>query len=70
MRYSVVMASCPKRLYTEEQGGIYMGYPAMFEKVKRAGWIKAVTNIGKMPLYNQEDMDKCIERLKAGEIPE
>ena len=70
MRYSVIMASCPKRLYTEEQAGIYMGYPAVFERCKKAGWIKAVTNCFKMPLYDQEDMDACIERLKAGEVPE
>jgi hypothetical protein len=35
-RYSVIMASCPKRLYTEEQAGIYMGYPAVFERVLKA----------------------------------
>ena len=47
-----------------------MGYPAVFERCKKAGWIKAVTNYFKMPLYDQEDMDACIERLKAGEVPE
>jgi len=47
-----------------------MGYPAVFERCKKAGWIKAVTNCFKMPLYDQEDMDACIERLKAGEVPE
>jgi len=29
VRYSVIMASCPKHLHTEEQAGIYMGYPAV-----------------------------------------
>jgi hypothetical protein len=47
-----------------------MGYPAVFERVKKAGWIKPVTGCFKMPLYDCEDMDKCIERLKAGEIPD
>jgi len=70
MRYSVITASVPKRLYTEEQAGIYMGYPAVFERVKKASWIKPVTGCFKMPLYDCEDMDKCIERLKAGEIPD
>jgi hypothetical protein len=35
MRYSVITASVPKRLQTEEQAGIYMGYSAMFEKIKK-----------------------------------
>ena len=71
-RYSVITASVPKRLYTEEEAGIYMGYPAVFERVLKAGWIARADKAGifKMPLYDCEDMDKCIERLKAGEIPQ
>src|SRR5260370_28510820 len=71
-RYSVIMSSCPKRLYTEEQAGIYMGYPAVFERCLKAGWIARADKAGifKMPVYDSEDMDACIERLKAGEIPE
>jgi hypothetical protein len=40
--------------------------------VLKAGWIARADKAGifKMPLYDCEDMDKCIERLKAGEIPE
>jgi hypothetical protein len=44
----------------------------VFERCKKAGWIKAAhaPGIFKMPLHDCEGMDTYIERLKAGEIPE
>lgn len=58
----MIVAAIPeKRLYTEDEAGIYLGYPAVFERVKSAGWIARADKSGifKMPLYDCEDMDKC-----------
>ena len=66
----MIVAAIPeKRLYTEDEAGIYLGYPVVFERVKSAGWIARADKAGifKMPLYDCEDMDACITRLKAGE---
>lgn len=70
MRYSVITASTPKRLYTEKEAGIYMGYPSLLEKFVKAGWLKPLPRLGKAEVYDDKDMDACIARWKAGELPE
>jgi hypothetical protein len=35
----MIVAAIPeKRLYTEDEAGIYLGYPAVFERVKKC-WL-------------------------------
>lgn len=70
MRYSVVTASSPQRLVDEDGAGLYVRIPALFEKMLKAGWIKPTTNRRKVTLYDLEDLDGCVERLKRGEYPE
>jgi hypothetical protein len=67
VRYSVITASVPKRLYTKEEAGIYLGYPALLDRLVQAGWLKPLPKSGKFELYDCEDMDACITRLKAGD---
>ena len=43
----MIVAAIPeKRLYTEDEAGIYLGYPAVFERVKSAGWIARADKSG------------------------
>ncbi len=69
----MIVAAIPeKRLYTEDEAGIYLGYPAVFERCKKAGWITRADakHVFKMPVYDREDLDACVNRLKAGDVPE
>ncbi|HEY2681545.1 MAG TPA: hypothetical protein VGI59_09520 [Candidatus Udaeobacter sp.] len=69
MRYSVITASTPQRLVDETGAGIYVRIPALFDQMLRAGWIKPAVHKRKIKLFDLEDLDKCVERLKSGEIP-
>lgn len=33
------------------------------------GWLKPVVHKRKTKLYDTEDLDKCVDRLRAGEFP-
>lgn len=70
MRYSVVTESTPQRLVDETGAGIYVRVPALFAQMESAGWIKPAVHKRKIKLYDLEDLDRCVERLKKGEVPE
>jgi hypothetical protein len=69
-RYSVVIASTPKRLTDEKGAGIFLHQPALLAKMEKFGWIKPVVHRGKTKLYDLNQLDKCVDRLVAGEYPE
>lgn len=68
----MIVAAIPeKRLYTEDESGVYLGYPAVFERCLKAGWLARADKqkVFKMPVYDKEDLDACVARLKAGDVP-
>jgi hypothetical protein len=68
-RYSVITASSPQRLVTEEGAGIYLQVPALLSRMESAAWIKPIVKQRRMKLYDLNDLDACVERLRAGEWP-
>lgn len=70
MRYSVITASTPQRLTDEKGAGIYLKVPALLSRMEKAGWVKPVVQKPKMKLYDLNHLDKCVDRLAAGEFPE
>jgi hypothetical protein len=56
MRYTKIMAAVvEQKLFTEEQAGIYCGYPAVFDYFKSSGRCKRADRSKqfKMPLVSQ-----------------
>jgi len=67
-RFSIVSTS-PQRLTDEEGAGFYVKVPALFQRMLDHGWLSPVVRRRKMTLYDLNDLDRCIDRLKAGEFP-
>ncbi len=68
MRYSTLIAST-KRMLSEQEAGSYVGVPALLGKMELAGWIKSIKPSAKIKLYDCNQLDKCCDRLVAGEYP-
>jgi hypothetical protein len=68
MRYSVVTIS-NKRMLTRDEAGEYVGVPIILTKMEAAGWIKPAVHQRKIVLYDLRALDKCCDRLAAGEFP-
>ena len=66
MRYSVLKAST-RRMLNADDAGDYLGYRALLDKMEKAGWIKPYSPTSKMRLYDVNDLDLAIDRLKAGD---
>jgi hypothetical protein len=47
----------------------YVSAPQIFDLMEEAGWIKPVVSQNRMTLFDLQDLDACIDRLKAGEFP-
>lgn len=69
MLYSMIKASS-KRMLTIEEAGLYVGIPALLDRMEKHGWIKASVKRPKMRLYDLRALDLCCDRLAAGEFPE
>lgn len=69
-RYSVVTESSPQELTDEKGAGLFLRMPALLAKMEKAGWVKPVVNRGKMKLYRIAHLERCVDRLEAGEFPE
>ena len=67
-RFSIVSTS-PQRLTDEAGAGFYVKVPALFDKMKRHGWIKPIVSKRKIKLYDLNHLDRCVDRLAAGEFP-
>jgi hypothetical protein len=70
MRYSVITESSPQRLTDAEGAGLYVKVPALFAKMREAGWIKPVVQRPRMTLFDLNQLDQCVERLASGDFPE
>lgn len=68
MRYSVIKVS-NKRMLNRDEAGEYVGVPALLPKMETGGWIKAVRVGPKILLYDVRVLDKCCDRLVAGDLP-
>jgi hypothetical protein len=68
-RYSVIRVST-KRMMNEDESGDYVGVPALLVRMESAGWIKPAVRRRKIKLYDLRDLDRCCDRLAAGEWPE
>jgi hypothetical protein len=69
-KYSFIIGSTPKRLIDERGAGIFLHQPALLAKMEKAGWIRPVVRRDKTKLYDLNQLDKCVDRLVAGEFPE
>jgi hypothetical protein len=67
-RFSIVSSS-PQRLTDEAGAGFYVKIPALFRRMLDNGWIKPVVKKRKIKLYDLNQLDRCIDRLAAGEFP-
>jgi len=56
-----------QRLLTLEQARDYMGYPVIFDKMRKQGWIKPVVQNAKLIAFDIKHLDQCADRLGAGE---
>lgn len=57
----------PQRLCRDYEAAHYLKSKTLFERLRKAGWIKPVVHEFRLTLYDYADLDVCIERLKAGE---
>ena len=67
-RFSIVSTS-PQRLTDEAGAGFYVKVPTLFRRMLEHGWIKPIVNKRKMKLYDLDHLDRCVDRLAAGEFP-
>ena len=63
MRYSEL-----KRGYSPDDAAIYVGSKELLRQFERAGWIKPFIRAIRLTRFDVRDLDKCIDRLKAGEV--
>jgi hypothetical protein len=69
MRYSdVVTASVPKFIFTERELDISIGAPNR-ERFEKGGWLKELKRMGKQRCFHIDDIEACLNRWRAGEIP-
>ena len=58
------------RLLRREAAGDYVTVPGLLVLMEGAGWISPVVQRHRMTLFDQRQIDACIDRLAAGEFPE
>jgi hypothetical protein len=68
-RYSVITESSPQELVDEKGAGLFLRIPALLVKMEKSGWVKPVVRRGKMKLYRLKHLERCVDRLEAGEYP-
>lgn len=62
-------SALPPRLVRREAAASYVTAPQLFAHMEKAGWIYPTVQKHAMTLFDLNDVDACIERLKAGEYP-
>jgi len=58
------------RLVRREDAAAYLAAPQLFAHLEAAGWIAPVVDRHRMLLFDLNDVDACINRLKTGEYPQ
>jgi len=69
MQYSVITGTSPQELVDEKGAGIYLRIPALLERMEKSGWVRPIVKRGRVKLYRLKHLEKCIDRLEAGEYP-
>ena len=57
------------RLMRREAARLYCGAATVFNDMESAKWIKPVVAGNRMTLFDQRQIDACIDRLADGEYP-
>jgi hypothetical protein len=68
-RYSVITESTPQALVDEKGAGVFLRIPELLVKMEKSGWVRPIVRRGRMKLYRLKHLEKCIDRLEAGEFP-
>lgn len=63
-------AAVAPRLVRREAAAAYLSAPQLFALLEEAGWITPTVTRHRMVLFDMEDVDACIARLKAGDFPQ
>lgn len=56
-------------LLTKEDAGILFRKPQLLTDCCDAGWLKPCVSRSALTLYDRRDVEKCIARILAGELP-
>ena len=62
MRYSQL-----RRGLSPEEAAAYVGSKELMRTFERAGWVKPFIRGNRLTRYDLNDLDRCIDRLKAGD---
>lgn len=70
MKYSDLIEKDPTpRMMRTPMAGHYVGCLALLLRMEHAGWVKASCNLHRMKLWDVRVLDKCCDRITAGELP-
>ncbi len=62
MKYSQI-----RRGVSPEDAAAYLGSKEILRLLETAGWVKPFVRGNRLTRYDLQDLDRCIDRLKAGE---
>lgn len=57
------------RLMRRPDAGAYVGTSQLLARMEQAGWVRPVINEHKMTFYDLRQLDRCVDRLAAGDLP-
>lgn len=57
------------RLMRRDSARSYLGAAQLFDLMEERSWIAPIVAGNRMTLFDQRDLDTCIDRLRAGEFP-
>jgi len=69
MKYSELSSIKPLGVRMEEAGKL-IGNTSLFRSMWKAGWIKPVIERHSCVLFAVADIERCFDRLRAGDFPE
>jgi hypothetical protein len=56
-----------KRGFSPDEAAVYVGSKDLLRQFQRAQWLKPFIRGNRLTRYDVRDLDRCIDRLKAGE---
>ena len=62
MKYSEI-----RRGVSPEDAAAYLGSKELLRLLEYGGWVKPFVRGNRLTRYDLQDLDRCIDRLKAGE---
>ena len=67
--YSILVKAVPRRGLNAEEAADFIGNKAVFDRMLKAGWIKAAHSGHKATIYDLRDLELTFDRLKREELP-